>query len=81
MGKSYLYTVVFDNNDNGTYAAKVPMLPGCKSEGKSVEEAEANIKSAIASRMVSLTKEGRSIPEEKPIHFPFVKAITVNYPE
>ncbi len=39
-----LYT--YDDEYNG-YVAEVPELPGCLSQGKTMEEATANIKDAI----------------------------------
>lgn len=38
---------VIDKDEAGYYVAEVPALPGCLSQGKSREEALANIKEAI----------------------------------
>jgi predicted RNase H-like HicB family nuclease len=40
--------VVFELSDEGGYTVYVPALPGCISEGDSVEEARQNIREAIA---------------------------------
>jgi len=40
--------VVFESSDEGGYTAYVPALPGCVSEGDTLEEARANIREAIA---------------------------------
>lgn len=39
--------VVIEKDEAGYYVAEVPALPGCASQGKTREEAIANIKEAI----------------------------------
>jgi len=39
--------VVFEPSDEGGYTVHVPSLPGCVSEGDTLEEAQANIREAI----------------------------------
>lgn len=38
---------VFEPSDEGGYTVYVPSLPGCISEGDTLEEAQANIREAI----------------------------------
>jgi predicted RNase H-like HicB family nuclease len=45
--KSLNYTVLIEHNDDGTYIAKVPDIPGCYTQGKSVEQSMERIKEAI----------------------------------
>ena len=40
--------VILEPSDEGGYTVFVPSLPGCISEGDDINEALANIKSAIA---------------------------------
>jgi len=40
-------TVVLQPSDEGGYTAYVPSLPGCISEGDTLEEAMANVREAI----------------------------------
>ncbi len=40
--------VVFEPSEEGGYTVYVPALPGCISEGDTLEEARANIREAIA---------------------------------
>jgi predicted RNase H-like HicB family nuclease len=40
-------TVVLIPNDNGSYTARVPSIPGCISQGNSKMEALENIREAI----------------------------------
>ena len=39
--------VYFESSEDGGYTVYVPSLPGCISEGNSIEEATENIKKAI----------------------------------
>ncbi|CAG0940487.1 hypothetical protein BROC_01045 [Candidatus Brocadiaceae bacterium] len=39
--------VIVEQDETGYYVAEVPALPGCLSQGKTQEEAIANIKEAI----------------------------------
>ena len=39
--------VIIEKDEAGYYVAEVPALPGCLSQGKTYEEAFANIKEAI----------------------------------
>jgi len=39
--------VIIEQDEEGYYVAEVPALPGCLSQGKTREEAIANIKEAI----------------------------------
>lgn len=40
--------VVIEQDETGYFAAEVPAFPGCVSQGKTLAEAKANIKEAIA---------------------------------
>lgn len=41
-------TVIFEPSDEGGYTAYVPALPGCISEGDTLDQARTNIREAIA---------------------------------
>lgn len=45
--KVHEYTAVFQEEKEGGYSVWVPTLPGCASQGESIEEALTNIKEAI----------------------------------
>lgn len=47
------------------FIADVPTLPGCMSQGKTEEEALANIKDAIIGYLKVLKKHQRVIPSEE----------------
>ena len=42
-----LLKILFEPSDEGGYTAHVPALPGCISEGDTLEEARQNIREAI----------------------------------
>jgi predicted RNase H-like HicB family nuclease len=45
--RQFLVNLIFDPEYNG-YVADVPQLPGCMSQGKTVEAALKNVRKAIA---------------------------------
>ena len=60
--------ITLDRDEDGVWIAECPSIPGCVSQGASREEAEANIREAIAGclevraeRGLPLTIETRSI--------------------
>lgn len=59
------YTVVFEPAEEGGYVASVPALPGCVTEGDTLEEAMKMVKDAISGYIVSLKKHNEPILEEK----------------
>ena len=58
------YTVIIYKAVEGGYWAKVPLLPGCYSQGESIEETLTNITEAIESHLQALREDGQEIPEE-----------------
>lgn len=58
------YTVIFEPAEEGGYVVSVPALPGCVTEGDTLEEAMEMVKDAISGYIASLKKHGESIPVE-----------------
>ncbi len=56
------YKVILQKGEDRGYVASVPTLPGCHSQGASVEEAIANIKEAIAGYLAVCEKYGDPVP-------------------
>ena len=50
--------------EQGGYWVHVPALPGCYSQGDTLEEAIANAKEAIAGYIEALALDGEPVPEE-----------------
>ena len=57
--------VVIYPGEDGFWVAECPSLPGCISQGKTREEAVANIKEAIEGYILSLKEDGLEVPEDK----------------
>jgi len=62
------YTIVIEPETNpdfqGFFTAYCPALPGCATYGKSIEEAQKNIREAIWLYLENLQANGRPIPED-----------------
>ena len=56
------YAVVIHEEPEGGFWAEVPALPGCYSQGESIEELMANIREAIAG-VLEVMKEQGARPE------------------
>lgn len=56
------YAVVIEKAE-GNYSAYVPDLPGCVATGATVEEAEAEIREAIAFHIDGMREDGLPVPE------------------
>ncbi len=63
------YSVVVHPAEEGGYWVEVPALPGCYSQGESVEEALANAKEAISLFLETLREEGQDIPKDEDVVF------------
>ena len=66
MAREFAYSVFYEQAPEGGYVGTVPALPGCHTQGETLEETERNIKEAIALYLESLTEHGEAIPEEGP---------------
>lgn len=55
--------VPLSEDDGGGYLATVPSLPGCMSDGETMDEAMANVREAISSWIIVAEEIGRKIPE------------------
>lgn len=59
------YTVVLTPEvDAGGFAVSVPALPGCYSEGESVEQALENIREAIGLHLWGMQRDGDPLPPD-----------------
>jgi predicted RNase H-like HicB family nuclease len=62
--RTFSYSVFYEQASEGGYVAFVPALPGCHTQGETLEETESNVKEAIALYIESLTAHGEPVPEE-----------------
>jgi len=67
------YTIVLHPAEEGGYWAEVPALPGCYSQGETVEKTIMNIKKAVASHLIALKAEGRQPPRDQTMVFSHVE--------
>lgn len=62
----YKYAIILDPNpDEGGYTVTVPSLPGCVTQGESIEEAITMAKDAIRLYIETLIENGEPVPEER----------------
>jgi len=61
----YEYTALLHPAAEGGFWAEVPALPGCLSQGETVEETLANVQEAAAAYLQALRDEGKAVPEEE----------------
>jgi predicted RNase H-like HicB family nuclease len=60
------YSIVVDPDpEEGGFTVTVPALPGCVTQGETIEECVAHAKEAITLYLEDLVASGEAIPEEK----------------
>ncbi|MBI2906203.1 MAG: type II toxin-antitoxin system HicB family antitoxin [Chloroflexi bacterium] len=60
------YTIILEPDpEEGGYTVTVPALPGCVTQGETVEESIERAKEAIAGYIESLEAHGERVPEER----------------
>jgi predicted RNase H-like HicB family nuclease len=64
MKRLYNYTVVLRPDDNGTFVAFVPAIPGCHAWGKTPEEAQAELLNVFDMIRDEYEEEGRMLPDD-----------------
>ena len=57
--------IIYWSDENQTYLAEVPELPGCVADGASYQEAIANAETIIQEWLDTAREIGRPIPEPK----------------
>lgn len=72
------YSVVFEEDHSGGYAVWVPDLPGCASQGKTLDEAKKNIEEAIALYLEDAPPS--LIEDAKGVSRQFIMPIQVSFP-
>lgn len=60
------FKVVLEQESDGGYSVHVPALPGCASQGDTLQEALRNIQEAIELYLWSLKDDGLPVPEADP---------------
>lgn len=57
--------VIIYPGEDGYWVAECPSLPGCLSQGKTKQDAIANIKEAIRGYVAALEHDNLPVPEER----------------
>ena len=70
------YTAIFETQPDSGYHVSCPTFPGCHSEGDTLDEADRNIREAIAVYLQSLQAHGEDLPVEDILIKPLEVAIT-----
>ena len=77
-GSNMKFTVILTpDTEDGGYVAECPTIPGCISEGDTVEEALANIKEAIEGCLESMAANQQDLPDEQLV---IVATVEVEFP-
>ena len=63
--RQYSFSVIFEPAEEGGYTVIVPSLPGCVTEGDTLEEAKLMAIDAIKAYCESLAKDKKAIPQER----------------
>ncbi len=63
------FSVVVHTAEEGGYWVEVPALPGCYSQGESVQAALEHTREAIALYLEALREEGRDVPKDEDVVF------------
>jgi len=62
--KQRTYRILLTPEDEGAFSVSVPALPGCFTQGETVEEAIEMAKEAISVYIESLEEDGEPIPDD-----------------
>lgn len=57
--------IIFWSEEDGTYLAEVPELPGCMADGETPVKALQNVEVVISEWIETATELGREIPQPK----------------
>ena len=70
------YTTIVEAQPDGGYHAFCPALPGCHSEGDTLDQAIENIREAVTVYLESLKAHGEALPIEDILIKPLDVAVT-----
>jgi predicted RNase H-like HicB family nuclease len=60
--KSYIYRIELEEEDDGSWSAIVPALPGCAAGGETVDQAIEYVRELAQAYVEVLIEEGRPVP-------------------
>ncbi len=59
------YTILIHQAEEGGFWSEVPALPGCYSQGETIDETLHNTKEAIESYLIALKEDQLAVPIEE----------------
>ena len=65
MPKPKYEVIIYWSDEDQAFVAEVPELPGCAADGKTYQEALANVQVAIQEWIETAKELGRPIPQPK----------------
>ncbi len=77
MVKHFSYTIHIERDEDGIYVVSVPALPGCFTQGRTLDEAFRMAQDAIAGFLAVFIRRGKKIPIERPRANPFTVSIAL----
>jgi predicted RNase H-like HicB family nuclease len=63
--KNYTFRIIIEPDGKNSFHGFVPILQGCHTWGKTLEETKTNLKEAIKCHIQGLLKDGQKIPREE----------------
>ncbi len=66
MHNFHRYTIVIRTDDNGTFIAYLPAIPGCHAIGRTPDEAQAELVNVFEMIAEEYKEEGRTLPPDVP---------------
>ena len=77
----YHYTIILHpDTEQGVYGVTVPALPGCVTQGNSIEDAISMAREAISLHIEGMLADGEPVPEESEHPQALTLTITVAAP-
>jgi predicted RNase H-like HicB family nuclease len=77
--KYYTFGIIIEKEaDDPGYSAYTPTLPGCFSNGQTIEEAKHNIREAIQQHIEALLARGQPVPQKETIVH--IEELTLGFP-
>ncbi len=71
------YTILIHQAEEGGFWSEVPALPGCYSQGETIDQTLQNIKEAIESHLIALKEDLVAAPIEESL---FIGKVRVEVP-
>jgi len=61
------YTIVIRPDDNGTFVAYLPAIPGCHAVGRTAAEAQTELANVFSMVVEEYAEDGRPLPPDVPV--------------